>query len=87
VLSHPDLTGTASVAWLDAVAGAFRQGAPEPVPAWASDTMRTLRMLYVLADRGVRARNTDEPARSLTHRAAVPEALAATPAIGAPYAG
>jgi hypothetical protein len=87
VLCHPGLTEAASVAWLTPVADAFRQGAPGPVPAWASNTMRTLRMLYVLADRGVRTRNTDEPARDFTHRPAVLEALAGTLAIVAPWTG
>jgi hypothetical protein len=49
--------------------------------------MRTPRMLYVLADRGLSRRNTDEPARPPTHREAVLEALAGTLAIVAPSAG
>ncbi|MCZ0986511.1 hypothetical protein O1M54_14170 [Streptomyces diastatochromogenes] len=71
--------------WLAPVAAAFRTGEPGPVPAWASNAMRTLRMLYVLADRGLSRRNTDEPPRSLTHREAVLEELARTLAIVAPY--
>ncbi|MFF4839892.1 DUF2785 domain-containing protein [Streptomyces collinus] len=85
ILGHPDLTEADSVGWLSPVAAAFRTGEPGPVPAWASNTMRTLRMLYVLADRGVSRRNKDEPPRPLTHRAAVLEELARTLAIVAPY--
>ncbi|MBN0046477.1 DUF2785 domain-containing protein [Streptomyces actuosus] len=87
ILSHPALTEAGSVRWLTPVAEAFRQGTPGPVPAWASNTMRTLRMLYLLADRGVSTRHTDEPARPLTHRQAVLDALARTLAIVAPYTG
>ncbi|CAL9580849.1 DUF2785 domain-containing protein [Streptomyces sp. enrichment culture] len=87
VLSHPGLDAETSTAWLGPVERAFRTGAPGPVPAWASNTMRTLRMLYLLADRGVRTRHTDEPPRTLTHREAVLEGLAGTLAVVAPYAG
>lgn len=85
ILGHPALTEADSVRWLAPVAAAFRAGEPGPVPAWASNAMRTLRMLYVLADRGLSRRNTDEPPRSPTHREAVLAELARTLAIVAPY--
>ncbi|MFF7971244.1 DUF2785 domain-containing protein [Streptomyces sp. NPDC007905] len=85
ILSHPDLREADSVRWLSPVAEAFRTGEPGAVPAWASNTMRTLRMLHVLAHRGLSRRNTDEPPCSLTHREAVLEELARTLAIVAPY--
>ncbi|OIJ64684.1 DUF2785 domain-containing protein [Streptomyces mangrovisoli] len=87
VLSRPDLTEEQSVRWLEPVARAFATGEPGPVPAWASNTMRTLRMLYVVADRGLRTRGTEEPLRHLTHRTAVLEALGETLAIVAPWSG
>lgn len=86
VLGHPDITATQSARWLDPVAAAFRTGQPGPVPAWASNTMRTLRMLYVLADRGWHPPGTEAP-RTLTHRGAVLDSVAATLAIVAPYTG
>lgn len=86
ILSHPDLTADRSAQWLGPVVAAFRTGEPGPVPAWASNTMRTLRMLYVLAHRGVRD-GAEGPARGLTHREAVLEALGATLAIVAPGTG
>jgi hypothetical protein len=85
ILSRPALSAEESVEWLAPVEKAFRAGEPGPVPAWASNTMRALRMLYVLADRGLRTRNTDEPPHALTHREAVLDALARTLAIVAPY--
>ncbi|MFE0512986.1 DUF2785 domain-containing protein [Streptomyces sp. NPDC058964] len=87
ILCRPDLTEAQSVQWLTPVSEAFRTGAPGPVPAWASNTMRTLRMLYVLTDRGVGRRNTDEAPRTPTHREPVLGALARTLAIVAPYTG
>ncbi|MFF3465892.1 DUF2785 domain-containing protein [Streptomyces sp. NPDC002619] len=87
ILSHPGLTEAQSAQWLEPVAKAFRTGEPGSVPVWASNTMRTLRMLYVLADRGLSTRNTDEPPHALTHREAVLKALADTLAIVAPYMG
>lgn len=86
ILSHPDLTAAQSVRWLAPIAAAFRTGEPGPVPAWASNTMRTLRMLYVLADRGFRSPAAGTP-RALTHRAVVLGSIAETLAIVAPYAG
>ncbi len=63
--------------WLHAVAhgadligvlGADQRVRPERLLApYASNTMRTLQMLYVLADRGVRA-GPDDAVRPLTHR-------------------
>jgi hypothetical protein len=87
ILSRPDLGAEESAAWLGPVEKAFRTGEPGPVPPWASNTMRTLRMLYVLADRGLRTRNTDEPLRTVTHRESVLDALARTLALVAPYSG
>ncbi|MET9732693.1 DUF2785 domain-containing protein [Streptomyces sp. NPDC006458] len=87
ILSRPDLGAEKATAWLVPIEKAFRTGEPGPVPAWASNTMRTLRMLYLLADRGLRTRNTDEPAHGVTHREAVLEGLAATLAVVAPYTG
>lgn len=87
ILSHPDLTVAQSVEWLEPITEALRAGEPGPVPAWASNAVRTLRMLYVAAHRGVRTRNTDEPPHPLTHRDQVLEALAETLAIVAPWTG
>ncbi|MEU8758638.1 DUF2785 domain-containing protein [Streptomyces sp. NPDC048659] len=56
VLTRGDLGKQGSVEWLDAVEAEF--GADRlvtPVPAAFSNCLRTLRLLYVLADRGVRA--------------------------------
>ncbi|MET7605683.1 DUF2785 domain-containing protein [Streptomyces avermitilis] len=85
ILSHPGLTATQSARWLDPVSAAFRTGEPGPVPAWASNTMRTLRMLYVLTDRGFRTRDTGAGIRTVTHRTTALDALAGTLAIVAPY--
>ncbi|MFJ8080193.1 DUF2785 domain-containing protein [Streptomyces sp. NPDC096205] len=87
ILSHPDLDPEESTAWLGPVEKAFRTGEPGPVPPWASNTMRTLRMLYILTDRGLRTRNTDEPLHTVTHRESVLDALAGTLAVVAPYSG
>ncbi|WP_329494929.1 DUF2785 domain-containing protein [Kitasatospora herbaricolor] len=92
-LTRPELTGEQALGWLDAIAADFAAGEPGPVPAYASNTMRTLRMLYLLADRGVRARPHGPGPRStgdvvpLTHRTALLARLAevlaqVTPALG-----
>ncbi len=76
-LTRAGLTAGQSTAWLGLVDEKFGQGEPGPVPAYASNSIRTLRLLYVLADRGVR----DDPAGQptpLTHAAAVKQRLASS---------
>lgn len=87
MLTRPELTEEQCVGWLTPVADLFDTGEPGPVPANAVNTMRTLRLLYLLADRGVRARwGLAEPVM-LRHREAVKERLAEVLAIVAPFAG
>lgn len=47
VLARDDVDEATSVGWLDHVRAMFAAGAPGPVPAEASNTMRTLRSLHV----------------------------------------
>ena len=54
--------------------------------SYASNAVRTLRVLYLLADRGVRA-TPDTGAVPLTHARAVREAVAEALAVNCPYAG
>jgi hypothetical protein len=51
LLSRPLLPDP--VSWLKPVAAAFAAGEPGPVPAWVSNTQRTLNSLYVAVHRGV----------------------------------
>ncbi|MBW5483722.1 DUF2785 domain-containing protein [Streptomyces bambusae] len=51
LLRRPDLTEEDATAWLLPVEEAFRALGRGPVPAWFSNTVRTLRALYVLVDR------------------------------------
>lgn len=86
-LTRAELTAEESVAWLDPVEADFEAGEPGPVPAHASNTMRTLRLLYLLADRGVRLDWSGTAVLRLPHREAVKERLAAVLALVAPIAG
>ncbi|WP_330300449.1 DUF2785 domain-containing protein [Streptomyces sp. NBC_00503] len=52
VLARQDLTEQTVTAWLEPVAQAFRTLPRGPVPAWYSNTVRTLRPLYILVHRG-----------------------------------
>lgn len=85
-LTRPDLTATQAAGWLDAVDARFAAGEPGPVPPFASNTMRTLRVLYLLADRGVRPEPGAQPVL-LAHRQAVLDRLAATLAAVAWFTG
>ncbi|AWZ10119.1 hypothetical protein DRB96_07110 [Streptomyces sp. ICC1] len=52
VLTRPELSAAAATAWLDPIAADFGAIGRGPKPAYASNAMRTLRMLYLLLDRG-----------------------------------
>ncbi|PBC70724.1 uncharacterized protein DUF2785 [Streptomyces sp. TLI_235] len=85
-LTRPELTERQSVDWLTPITADFAAGRPGPVPAHASNTVRTLRVLYLLADRGVRPAPDAAPVR-LTHAHAVREAVAEVLATACPCAG
>jgi hypothetical protein len=86
-LTREELTEQASAAWLDPVAEDFAHGEPGPVPAHASNTMRTLRTLYLLADRGVRPDWGRGETTQIRHQAAVRQRLADVLALVAPFTG
>ncbi|MFC9590115.1 DUF2785 domain-containing protein [Streptomyces sp. NPDC056944] len=77
VLTRTDLSEHDAVGWLDPIGDRFgADRVSTPVPAHLSNCLRTLRLLYVLADRGVRPRS-ELPAEPLHHRDAVKAAVAA----------
>lgn len=76
ILTRSDMSERDATAWLDPIGACF--GADRirtPVPAHLTNCLRTLRMLYVLADRGVRASDVSPP-QALHHREAVKARLA-----------
>ncbi|HET9092255.1 MAG TPA: DUF2785 domain-containing protein [Acidimicrobiales bacterium] len=64
VLARPEVGGDESVRWLNALEGAFASGEPGPVPPWVSNTVHTLRALYVLVHEGGHV--PGEPSRSFS---------------------
>lgn len=86
-LTRDELSQARAVGWLEPVSADFTASEPGPVPAHASNTMRTLRALYLLADRGVRPDwNSGDPV-PLRHREALLQRLAAVLALVAPFTG
>ncbi|GAA1245931.1 hypothetical protein GCM10009665_40980 [Kitasatospora nipponensis] len=76
VLTRPDLSERDATAWLDPVAARFgADTVTVPVPAHFTNCLRTLRLLYILADRGVRPDATSAP-KALPHREPVKAGLA-----------
>jgi hypothetical protein len=86
-LTRPELSEAESVDWLEPIRAEFGAGEPGPVPVFASNTMRTLRALYIMADRGVRPRWNQGDPMALTHRDAVLQRLAEVLAVASPMAG
>jgi hypothetical protein len=86
-LTRDELSEADTVGWLDSIAAVFAAGEPGPVPAYASNSMRTLRFLYLLADRGVRPGwNTGEPMPP-RHHDILRDRLASVPTLVAPMTG
>ncbi|MFD7630084.1 DUF2785 domain-containing protein [Streptomyces sp. NPDC059851] len=74
-LTRKDLTEEAATGWLEPIAADLRALGRGPTPARVSNCLRTLRMLYVLTDRGSRPAPDAAPV-ALAHRAALKERLA-----------
>lgn len=77
-LTRPELTEAEAVEWLAPIEEEFAAGRPPGVPTTAAHTsncMRTLRMLYILADLGVRPNRT-APLVPLPHGEALKRRLA-----------
>lgn len=86
-LTRAELSDADVVGWLEPIAATFAAREPGPVPAYASNTMRTLRFLYLLADRGVRPGwNTGEPVL-LRHHDILRDRLAGVLTLVAPMTG
>jgi hypothetical protein len=75
-LTDAGVSEAAAIDWLEPIAAKFRNGEPGPVPAFASNTMRTLRMLYILVDRGVKPGWRDQVPIAVGHRTAILDRLA-----------
>ncbi|WP_433218090.1 DUF2785 domain-containing protein [Microtetraspora malaysiensis] len=75
VLTRPELTEDQALAWtapIEAELGRLRS----PIPAYASNCLRTLRALYVLADRGVQRNRSTEPVRMMPHGPVIKKRIA-----------
>jgi Protein of unknown function (DUF2785) len=86
-LTRQELSEADTAGWLDPIAAEFAAGEPGPVPPFAANTMRTLRALYLLADRGVRPEWNSGTPVPLRHRETLRERLAAVLALVAPFTG
>jgi hypothetical protein len=90
-LTRADLDEAGAVGWLDRIEEALRAGTPGPIPAWVSNTVRTLGFLHVFADRGVRwydpQRAAMGDATALPHAGAVKDRLAAVLGVVSPGLG
>jgi hypothetical protein len=86
-LLRDELSEAEAGQWLDPIAAAFAAGEPGPVPAFASNTMRTLRVVYLLADRGIRLDWDSGDPQMPRHREVLRQRLADTLALAAPFTG
>lgn len=75
VLARSELTSVAATSWIDDVRSYFEASRPGPVPAPAANTMRTLRSLYLMVDRGFRPDPEQDDQLVPPHRAEILTAL------------
>jgi hypothetical protein len=92
VLSRTELDEEDSVGWLVPISDTFAAGEPGRVPAFATNAMRTLRMLYLHCDRGFlfpEATRGDTAAvvTRVAHSEALKQALADVLRLTWPYLG
>jgi Protein of unknown function (DUF2785) len=85
VLTRPELPVAAATGWLGAVHRSFKDRRPGPVPAPLANTMRTLRSLYLMADRGFRPDPDDDSTCIPPHRAEILTALGDTLHLAFPH--
>ncbi|MDY0815497.1 DUF2785 domain-containing protein [Kitasatospora purpeofusca] len=89
ILTRPELTERQALGWLDPIGdrpprrSSATAGA---VPAVVSNTLRTLRAVYVLADRGVRMERGGVPV-PLPHSAALRARIAELLVVNSPFTG
>jgi hypothetical protein len=92
VLSRTELDEEDSVGWLVPISDTFAAGEPGPVPAFATNAMRTLRMLYLHCDRGfllpeATRGDTTAEVTHVAHPEALKRALADVLRVTWPYLG
>jgi hypothetical protein len=75
VLARPELTAAAATGWLGSVHRYLEAPHQGPVPAPAANTTRTLRSLYLMADRGFRPDPDQNDKHLPPHRAEILAAL------------
>ena len=84
VLLRYELTRSTATTWLGSVALAFSNGEPGPTPPWASNTMRTLRVIYIIVNRGFQAGDALD-LRQTPFREDIESAIAGVLRLASPY--
>ncbi|MEV0644862.1 DUF2785 domain-containing protein [Phytomonospora sp. NPDC050363] len=86
-LTRPELDEEAATGWLATVGETFETRDRALIAPNVTNSLRTLRVLYLLADRGVRPNWRREPVLALPHRDVLRERVAETASVIAPIAG
>jgi Protein of unknown function (DUF2785) len=85
VLTRPELPEAAATGWLSAVNRSLERQPPGPVPAPIANTIRTLRSLYLMADRGFRPDPDHDATCIPPHQAKIVAALGDTLHLAFPH--
>lgn len=84
VLCRSELSCSAATAWLESATIALSAGAPGSTPPWVSNTLRTLRVIYIIVDRGFHKGDTLD-LHHAPHREDIKSAIAGVLRLASPY--
>ena len=83
-LCRPEMSASRATTWLEPLERSFASAKAGPTPPWASNTLRTLRVVYVMVDRGARIDETPDVSY-VPHRREVLDAVARVLRTASPY--
>ncbi|HEY5266860.1 MAG TPA: DUF2785 domain-containing protein [Acidimicrobiales bacterium] len=84
ILCRSEMSNFAATVWLESVTNALSDGEPGPTPPWVSNTLRTLRVIYIIVDRGFQKSDTLE-SHQAPHREDITTAIAFVLRLASPY--
>jgi len=84
ILCRSELSSSAATVWLESPAIALSAGEPGPTPPWVSNTLRTLRVIYMIVERGFHKGDTLD-LHQAPHREDITSAIAGVLRLASPY--
>jgi hypothetical protein len=84
ILCRSELSNSGATVWLESIDVALSATEPGPTPPWVSNTLRTLRVIFTINERGFQNRDTLEILQ-VPHRGNIASAIAGVLRLASPY--